>query len=300
MAWRRVSRRELLVGIACSSISVACGRPARPAASVRIDPARLTLTPTPAADQGKIIFLDPGHGGKDWGAKAQTPDGTWLAEKTYTLDIALRTAPLLRSAGYRVVLSRTTDPPANQWPVNNPPRDLNGDGAIDAIDDVQARINIANAAGADLLLSIHLNAGPSLPDGGPNLTFGGVATLYDPDRSFSAQNKRFAGLVQAAMMAVMTRALGAAPRNWGAADDTTLPTPFTTSRHTYHHDVELGPSSPGWITASRMPGVISEPLFLTNPAEQKVLLETAVRDQIASGYVKAIQAYFGGAQQIGG
>jgi N-acetylmuramoyl-L-alanine amidase len=291
----RLSRRSLLIGAGLAPFAAACGASGSRNsgnAPVHIEQVRSTTTVSPtSATTGKTVFLDPGHGGIDWGAKAQRPDGTWLAEKTYTLAIAMLTAPLLQQAGYRVVLSRTADAPSDQWAVNNPPRDLNGDGEVDGIDDVQARINIANQAHADLLLSIHLNA-HSLPNGSADPTFSGVTTLFDPDRTFSADNKRFAGLVQQEMLSVMSTALGRRPRDWGVADDTTLATPFTTSHTTYNHDVELGPSEPGWIDASQMPGVISEPLFLTNPDEQAAVLRDSVRQQIAAGYVRAIRTYF--------
>lgn len=285
---------------AVTIVAGACGSsqaPAREPASVHIAPL-VGGASTPAAHtapgRDKIVFLDAGHGGKDWGSKARKPDGEWIAEKTYTLDIALRTADALKAAGYTVVLSRTSDVPADQWAVNNPPRDLNGDGEIDGIDDVQARINIANRAHADVLLSIHLN-GHAFPNGAIDPSFSGVTTLWDPDRPFSTENKRLATLVQREMLAAVGAALGHAPRDWGTADDTTLPTPFTTSHTTYNHDVELGPSSPKWVDASQMPGVISEPLFMTNPDEQAVLLRDDVRQQIAAGYVRAIDAYFRGA-----
>ena len=293
----RVTRRRMLAGLLLAPLASACG--AQRPANVRIDQVRSTTTPmADTAPHGKLVFLDPGHGGIDWGAKAQKPDGTWIGEKTYTLDLAKRTAPLLQQAGYSVVLSRTSEATSDQWAVNNPPRDLNGDGEIDSIDDVQARIDIANGVHADLLLSIHLNA-HSLPNGAADPSFSGVTTLYDPDRTFSAENKRFAGLVQAQMLGVVGAALGRPSHDWGVADDTTLATPFTTAHTSYHHDVELGPSQAGWIDASRMPGVISEPLFLTNPDEQAALLRDELRQAIAAGYVRAVQAYFAGAQPAG-
>lgn len=259
---------------------------------------RLPHKPVRPRTTPHTVFIDPGHGGIDWGAKARDAAGDWLAEKTFTLAIGLKTAALLRTAGFRVALSRTTDGSPNQWAVNNPPRDLNGDGLINDIDDVQARINLANAAHAQVLLSIHLNASVAA-DGNVDPVSGGVLTLWDPDRSFAAQNRLLAGLVQQAMLAVMTATLGHAPHNWGATDDTTIATPFTTSRHGYNHEVELGPSLRGWVHASQMPGVISEPLFLTNPEEQAAVQRPSVQTQLAQGYVRAIQAFVAGAHTLG-
>ena len=289
--------RRLLACIALTALSCACRPMSGPngrSTTPHVQATGAAKTAPAFQKSSKTVFLDPGHGGIDWGAIAQRPDGTWLGEKTFTLDIGLRTAALLKTEGYKVVLSRDQEAPATQWPVNYPPRDLNGDGKIDDIDDVQARINIANQAHADILLSIHLNAATGPNNGPPAPSFNGVTTLYDPDRPFSGDNQRLATLVQKQMLTVMAAALGHAPHDWGIADDTTLPTPFTTARTSYHHDVELGPSEPGWVDASQMPGVISEPLFLTNPDDQAAVLRDDVRQQIAEGYVHAIDAYFAG------
>jgi N-acetylmuramoyl-L-alanine amidase len=293
---RKVPRRRLLAGLGLWPLTVACGlggaKPAPKQALPHIEAATAKDPLRRDAATGKVVFLDPGHGGIDWGGKARKPDGTWVAEKTYTLDIGLRTAALLRTAGYKVELARTGEPGPDQWPVNNPPRDLNGDGEIDGIDDVQARVTMANAAHADLLLSIHLN-GHALPNGDVDPTFSGATTLYDPDRTFAAENQRFATLVQRETLDIMAKLLGHPTHDWGIADDTKLATPFTTSHTTYNHDVELGPSEPHWIVASEMPGVISEPLFLSNPEEQAALLQDASRQQLATAYLKAIDAFFG-------
>ncbi|HEY8744007.1 MAG TPA: N-acetylmuramoyl-L-alanine amidase [Chloroflexota bacterium] len=296
-----ISRTALLltVGVCCAGLwpsmaSCGLGGPASGPAAGGAQIVAIGAVRPQGAGPGRqrTVFLDAGHGGIDWGGKARTPDGTWVAEKTFTLDLALRTAVLLRSAGYAVVLARSEDPGPDRWAANNPARDLNGDGEIDGIDDVQARINIANDAHADVLLSIHLN-GHSLPNGEIDPTFSGVTTLFDPDRPFSAENRRLAVLVHQQTLDIMTSLLGHAPRDWGVTDDTQLATPFTTSHTSYTHDVEIGPSEPHWVTASTMPGVISEPLFLSSPEEQAIVLREEARQNLALGYLRAIDAFFG-------
>jgi N-acetylmuramoyl-L-alanine amidase len=78
--------------------------------------------------QPKIIALDPGHGGKDTGTSA--------LEKTYALDVAVRAKKKLEAAGYKVVLTRSTD----------------------VFVELPQRAAAANAARADLFVSIHFNA----------------------------------------------------------------------------------------------------------------------------------------------
>jgi N-acetylmuramoyl-L-alanine amidase len=82
------------------------------------------------------IVIDPGHGGKDNGAENHT---LRLKEKILALDIAKRLAENLREMGYKVTLTRTDD----------------------HFLELSDRPALANELGADLFLSIHLNASPS-------------------------------------------------------------------------------------------------------------------------------------------
>jgi len=81
-------------------------------------------------DKIKTIVLDPGHGGKDDGAR----NGPYL-EKTYTLLLAQEVRSQLAQAGFTVSFTRTTD-----TYVDLPPRP-----------------EIANNRHADLFISLHFN-----------------------------------------------------------------------------------------------------------------------------------------------
>jgi N-acetylmuramoyl-L-alanine amidase len=85
---------------------------------------------------GRVITLDPGHGGTQWGGAGSLR----IPEKGLTLPIALRAAELLRAQGATVILTRTADVTLGLY----------------------ERGEAAEAARADLLVSIHANA---LPDG---------------------------------------------------------------------------------------------------------------------------------------
>ncbi|XHR28485.1 MAG: N-acetylmuramoyl-L-alanine amidase [Chthoniobacteraceae bacterium] len=50
------------------------------------------------------VILDPGHGGHDNGATSLFGN-----EKNYSLDVALRAREILKTAGFRVLMTRTTD-----------------------------------------------------------------------------------------------------------------------------------------------------------------------------------------------
>ncbi len=91
------------------------------------------LKPPAPSPQTKVrtVVLDPGHGGKDPGAR-----GNGLLEKELTLDVALRLRALLRSKGLHVVLTRTADTTVG----------------------LEQRARKARQVGGDLFVSLHFNA----------------------------------------------------------------------------------------------------------------------------------------------
>ncbi len=95
----------------------------------------------------KLIVIDPGHGGSDPGAQH---DG--VTEAQVNLDMALRLRDILIARGWQVQMTRTTD--VDVFAPNDSPHD-----------ELQARVDVGNNAGARLFVSIHansfINAGPS-------------------------------------------------------------------------------------------------------------------------------------------
>jgi len=120
--------------------------------------------------KGKVIVIDPGHGGSDTGAIG--PDNT--EEKNVTLAIARELRKLLSDDGVKVIMTRTSD------------RDVAFDGASDC-EELQARADIANQANADLFISIHADASAE--------SVNGTATYFYP-----GSNDDLARLVQSSMV----------------------------------------------------------------------------------------------------
>ena len=89
---------------------------------------------------GKVIVIDPGHGGNDSGAIGPTG----VMEKTVTLNIALRLQKLLEAEGATVYMTRSTDAEVSP----------KGANASD-IEELQARCDVANNHDADIFISIH-------------------------------------------------------------------------------------------------------------------------------------------------
>ncbi len=83
------------------------------------------------ADAGKTVVIDPGHGGRDNGAK-------WggIAEKDLNLDVARRVEALLKERGIPVVMTRRSD----------------------AYVSLDSRAAVANRYKNSLFVSIHFNA----------------------------------------------------------------------------------------------------------------------------------------------
>ena len=106
--------------------------------------------------KGKIITLDPGHGGSDPGAIG----ASGLKEKQITLEISMRVKELLENAGAKVYMTRTTDV------------DVYGPNASDRAE-LQARVNVAEKHNSDLFLSLHINSSV-------NKSVGGFSSYYYP------------------------------------------------------------------------------------------------------------------------
>jgi N-acetylmuramoyl-L-alanine amidase len=104
----------------------------------------------PAPKRGDLIVLDPGHGGNDPGSI--NPD-LGLTEKNLTLTISKIVQSRLRAAGWRVIMTRDGD-----YEVGDPK-------GIDR-QELQARCDVANAAGATAFVSIHINASVSTTPNG--------------------------------------------------------------------------------------------------------------------------------------
>lgn len=96
------------------------------------NPEQKTSEPEPEEqDQGYLVVLDPGHGGKD---KGTSKEGA--SEKDINLAIALKMADLLEEKGIRTLLTREDD----------------------SFLKLTERSVIANDQGADLFVSVHSNA----------------------------------------------------------------------------------------------------------------------------------------------
>lgn len=133
------------------------------------NPAHLIVPDFTPGLKGKVIVIDPGHGGSDPGAVG--PDN--IQEKTITLAVALKVKELLEQAGATVVMTRTDD------------RDVYAPNDS-AEDELGARAAVGNKNKADVFVDIHANyfANPQVR---------GTGTYYYPK---SAYDKLLAQSIQ--------------------------------------------------------------------------------------------------------
>ena len=188
---------------------------------------------------GKIIVLDPGHGGSDPGAIGPTG----LQEKQVTLPIAEYLKSILEAKGAKVILTRTTDV------------DVYGPHAS-GVDELQARVNVANGNQADAFISIHINSFSN-----PNV--GGIATYYFDG---SDQSKKLASSVQEQI-----------------------------AEHSgFNGDRGIQQGNLYVLRHSLMPSILVELGFISNPKEEGHLKESATQKDFANELAKGLEIYFGG------
>lgn len=184
---------------------------------------------------GKTICIDPGHGGSDSGAVGST--GT--KEKDNTLAIALLLRDRLEKNGACIVMTRDTD------------KDASYPGAS-ADEELGARVDAANEAGADIFISIH-------NDSFTNSSASGTTTYHYGD----AESIRLAGFIQKCLVDEM-----------GTKDRGARFASFYVIRYT------------------DMPAVLVEVAFISNPEEEVLLASVDGRYKAAESIFQGIVKYF--------
>jgi len=199
--------------------------------------------PTEAAAlplDGLIVALDPGHGGYDGGARAHD-SGLW--EKELTLQIALAVEEELKAQGAEVILTRREDLCLCE-----------GDTASKARKraDLQKRRAIAEEAGADVLLSIHLNEYRDRGESGPQVFY----------QQGGDEGRLLAGALQQAMID------GLKPKK---------------QRKAMAGDY--------YVLRGKLPSALVECGFLSHPQEEKLLLDKAYHRRIAQALADGLRTW---------
>ena len=190
--------------------------------------------------KGKKIAIDPGHGGSDSGAIGPTG----VMEKNVTMRVSRELKRLLEAEGATVVLTRTTDTEVSDKGAN-----------ATAVEELEARCEIANRANADIFLSIHADAFT-------NREVKGTTAYYYAKAS--EKSKRLADSVRLALIDAI-----------GTLDRGTQTCNFYVVKHT------------------DMPATLVEISFISNADEERMMNSEEGVKNIARGIADGIADYFG-------
>jgi N-acetylmuramoyl-L-alanine amidase len=213
------------------------------------------------------IAIDPGHGGSDPGASG--PAG--LREKDVTLAVARRVASVLTEAGLKVLLTRDDD----------------------RFVPLEERTARANEFGADLFISIHCNAAD-------NHVRHGVET-YVLDTTKDEIASRVAARENATSQAA-TRELASILASLKMADLANSSTrlaellqrsAMVSLRDGYRDVHDGGVHTAGFyvLVGARMPSILFETSYISNPAEETRLGSDDYKQKLADAVVNAVKAY---------
>jgi N-acetylmuramoyl-L-alanine amidase len=233
---------------------------------------RPTPTPIPIYHPPPYsVAIEAGHGGPSWwGGSSYDAEGNRWIEKDLNLDMALRLDVLLREAGFNTLLIRDGDytllpfDSANYRP--------------SFIAETQARVDVANAAEADIIVSLHFN-------GSGFTSIGGTETYYNPDRPFGNESYNLALFVHEAVLDALAEIEDFTVHDRGIRNDAEVGGDPENA-----HSYLLGTNDV--FRPAQMPGIIAEPLFLSNAADLAAITDEDARQQIAEAVADGIEAYF--------
>jgi len=211
----------------------------------------LLLGEPPAFGAGRVLVLDPGHGGVNVGTHSLV-DGRF--EKEFTLDWARRVKFLLATNGWTVFLTRTNDSDVS----------------------LSNRVAFAEAHHADLFISLHFNsAAPDkrqngletyclTPTGMPSTLTRGFSDLWTehfPNNEFDTENLRLAVRLHAALL-----------RGSGEEDRGIRRARFM-----------------GVLLGQKRPAILIEGGYLSNPREAEKIESAAFREKLAEALAAALK-----------
>jgi N-acetylmuramoyl-L-alanine amidase len=217
---------------------------------------------------GRIV-IDAGHGGHDTGTVG--PNG--LMEKDLCLDVALRLGKLIEQGlpGAEVVYTRSDD----------------------TFIPLEERTIMANAAKADLFISIHANSSP-------DSSARGVETYYlnfspSPEAMDVAARENATAQSSVHDLESLVQRIA---RNEKIEESRELATDIQdslakrlqrTSKNIRNRGVRKAPFVV--LIGANMPSVLAEISFISNPADEFALAKPDGRDHVAEGLYKGIEAY---------
>jgi N-acetylmuramoyl-L-alanine amidase len=257
-------------------ISTANTKPAREQARALAPPSvpeptrdgQQSLTRALGLKVGRIV-IDPGHGGHDTG----TIGPTGLMEKDLSLDVALRLGKLIRQhlPGAEVIYTRTDD----------------------MFVPLEERTAIANQARADLFISVHANSSSDRKVRGVEtyyLNFTGSSDAMEVAARENALSEHSVHDLQDIVSKIA--------QNDKVAESRDLASTIQDSLAKRIGKVDRGDRDRGVrkapfvvLIGAKMPSILSEVSFISNPTDERWLKRPDNRQRVAEGLYHGIESY---------
>ena len=223
----------------------------------------------------EVVVIDAGHGGKFPGAHYGG-----LYEKDLTLKVALKLGKLIEDGmpGVKVVYTRKTDKALGP----------------DLASDLQARADIANKAGGDLFISIHVNAARATAARGVETLIMGESpkeqrynenALYESNREdlIDMSDERTAAIVRAYIQNLQF--------TYGEYSMAMARCIQNNYLKAGRHSRGIKPQLLRVLYATDRPGVLTEIGFMSNPQEAAYMKSEKGQNEIAASLYQAVRDY---------
>ena len=223
----------------------------------------------------EVVVIDAGHGGKFPGAHY---GGVY--EKDLTLKVALKLGKLIEDGmpGVKVVYTRKTD------------KELGKDLASD----LQARADIANKAGGDLFISIHVNAAPVAAARGVETLIMGESPkeqLYNENALYESNREDLIDMSDERTAAIVRAYIQNLQFTYGEYSMAFARCIQNSYLKAGRHSRGIKPQLLRVLYATDMPGVLTEIGFMSNQQELAYMKSDKGQNEIARSLYQAIRNY---------
>lgn len=222
-----------------------------------------------------VVVIDAGHGGKFPGAHYGG-----LYEKDLTLKVALRLGELIEQEmpGVKVVYTRKTDKELHE----------------DLASDLQARADIANKAGGDIFISIHVNAARSSSAHGVETLIMGESSKeqrYNESALFDNNHEDLIDMSDERTAAIVRAYIQNLQFTYGEYSMTMARCIQNNYQKANRTSRGIKPQLLRVLYATDMPGVLTEIGFMSNPEEAAYLKSAKGQEQIARSLLESVKNY---------
>ncbi len=212
----------------------------------------------------KTIMIDPGHGGKD-------PGAMWgrLKEKNINLKLAKILGAMLARQGFRVLYTRTKD----------------------VFIPLEERTAMANSKKADLFISLHVNAHPNRRVHGIEVYYLNLASSRDAVRVAARENAVSSKKISDLQVILTDLMLNSKIKESSTLASDVLKGILKRVRRYKMQDNGVKEAPFYVLMGAKMPAILIEIGYITNPRDRKKLTSTRYLTSLARGIVNGILAY---------